>query len=218
MENNRPMRPDIILCEGTDDQRFLFWLLKEKNFKGDDQTPYFQILTTKGKDKLIDKLKSLPGQDGFDSAENKVKSIAVIFDADNDAAKSAGKIMRAFEIAGFAAPKKPGLRFQDAKADYPDVATGFMLFPRLDDKPVSGMLESLCMDILAIDAMPCVRCCVDTAIRDMGTSFARPDKNRLHAMLSLTDKHVGQTIGQAAAAGSFRPQFRSPYPIEKFPF
>lgn len=205
IENNKPVREDLIICEGIDDQRFLCWLLKYPEFMGDGKSPFFQVVTSDGKDRLETRLRILQRQEGFNDSFNRVKSITVIFDADTDPDKAAKHIERAFRGAGLAVPEGPGSVTRDLSAEYAHIATGYSIFPRLEKTLASGSLEDLCIAILQIENSAQVLQSANKALQETAARFTNRAKNLLHACLSLTDKHVGQTIGQAAISGAFNP-------------
>lgn len=203
IENVRPCQPHLIICEGIDDQLFLIRLLEV--WAKDRPTIWnkYQVIRTEGNKSLQSKLEAISDQEGFADDTNTVESITVIFDADKDPIAASKYVCKTLKDAGFAYPSSPAKKFTDKQALFPDVATGFILFPRLDDCPAPGSLESLCLDIMTIDSASCIRCCVEEAIESLGCSFIWPNKNRLNAMLSFTNRYVGMKIGEAAKAGAF---------------
>lgn len=204
IENNKILRPHIIICEGIDDQMFLFWLLKREEFMGDGGCPFFQILTTDGKGNLKNKLHAMQKQEGFYDQVNKIKSITVIFDADNDIEKSIKNIKKSFKEVNLASPTSPGIKTLDPKCEFPDIATGFLLFPQLNVEPKNGDLETLCLELFSSPEAGSIKNYIEEGIRQFGSeTFKTPNKNKLHGCLSFTDEYAGKTLGHAAKLGAF---------------
>jgi len=204
MNNNSLVKPHIIICEGEDDRRFLKWLLdsfKQENNIFDD----FWIIITYGNDKLHQMLESISRFPGFDDPNNTVASITVIFDAENKAEATANKIKNAFRKHGFAEPTAACSVCSDnaSRVRFPEIKTGFALFPGCSKEIKDGTLEDLCLDALAKENAREILSDTDAALEKFKSQLPRFHKNRLHAYFSFTDKYVANTIGQAAQANAF---------------
>lgn len=217
IENNKILRPHIVICEGIDDQMFLFWLLKKQEFLGDGKYPFFQIITADGKDNLKNKLNALQNQEGFFDEINQIKSISVIFDADNNIAKSILNIKRAFQDASLSVPESPGIKKLDSCSKFPHIATGFLLFPQLNNTPQIGDIETLCLNLFSTSNAEDIKTYIEEGISRFGSGvFKTPNKNRLHGFLSFTDEYVGKTLGHAAELGAFKSDSPDLIYLQKF--
>ena len=205
IENDKLLKPHIIICEGKDDQRFLIWLLN--NFaKENNIFDEFQVLSTDGNEKLQTRLESFYLLPGFDDSKNAVASIAVIFDAEINADATAHSIKNAFRNNGFAEPQS-ACSVCSADASYvkfPKIKTGFVLLPGCGEEMKNGKLEDLCINALAKENAREILSESDAALEKFKDQLPRLHKNRLHAYFSMTDEYVAKTIGQAAQANAFR--------------
>jgi hypothetical protein len=198
-------RSHLILCEGKDDENFLIQLLcflieKDKIF---DE---FQVLTTDGDSKLKDKLDNL--KNIFKvikiSTDVTVKTISIIFDADDNAAGRIDSIKTVIKNAGFEPPGKP---FRPSGGT---PKTGFVLFPKCDENPQNGRLEDLCMrivkendknNVMKLNILKDKISLNDNEIN--WNNFTHAHKNKLHTYFSLSNEYVGLKLGEAAKARAF---------------
>lgn len=85
--------------------------------------------------------------------------------------------------------------------------TGFLLFPSCSTEICNGTLEDLCLDIIKESQAPEIITTIDDFLDTMGAKYQRnfPHrfKSKLHTYFSVTDKYVGQKIGEAARSGAF---------------
>lgn len=186
----------LLLCEGRDEMEFLITYLNAhligENQKYDD----IQIIDFKGIKQLTKKLRALTAVESFDN----VKGIAIIRDAETNAAGAQQSIVSSLGICGI-----DGNLFS---------SNPYYLFPGKDSNGnwQNGTLEDLCIEIISDNILEEVsandlllRCetflgTVETA---RGIGFLRKHKNLLHTYFSATDKFVDLKIGEAARAGAF---------------
>jgi hypothetical protein len=193
-----PEQPHLILCEGVDAYYFLMWLLDDVK----QQQPKFAefwLYNFKGITQLTEYLSNLSKMDGF--SEN-VKSICVIRDAETAASGACQSIKTSLQACGFAVPDKPCIK-ADGSGDYPQIATGFALFPTISESPENGTLEDLCLRILAKADAEELLGQADKVLEPHKEQLARLHKNRLHTYFSLTDDFVSLKIGEASKCKAF---------------
>ncbi len=210
-ENDRPKisekTPHIILCEGKDEERFLISFL---NFciKNDPRFDLFFVYNFGGTKELKNALQELPKAldmiiNTTDNFSTIVKSLCIIQDAETDASATCQSICGSLKKFGFAAPAVPCSPVTDEQARYPNIRTGFLLFPGCGAKPENGTLEDLCLRILAKEDAEDILKNVDKALEPY-IPLKCPHKNRLHTYFSLTNDFVGDKVGEAASKKAFR--------------
>jgi len=194
-----PETPHLILCEGRDAYNFLIWLLVFlKN--NDPVFNVFRVYDFGGITELKQYLSTLTKQDEF---KRIVRSLCIIRDAETDARSACQSIKGSLKNGGFAVPPKPCFRTANGSAKYPNIATGFILFPSCDATPQNGTLEDLCLQILAKEDAAKVLSDADAALKPYTERLPRLPKNRLHTYFSLTDDFVSWKLGEAARDKAF---------------
>lgn len=198
--------PYVILCEGQDEKNFLIWYLEY--LKKNEQT--FQdkhnIIDFGGNEDLERTLKTISLTDFYDD----MKSFLIIRDAERDV-EVAIKFLKAqikrnwnINLEADGAPKK----------NSDGVKVGFFLLPGMNESGNfrNGTLEDLCLELVQIpsreniSAKDIYSLTLEflTEIKNRrNIDFSRIHKNRIHALLSGTDKFVGMKIGEAAKSGAF---------------
>jgi len=200
----------LILVEGTDACYFFIYLLQSLEIEE------IQVLDYGGVTDLTEYLKNLAKLDGYQS----VTSILVLRDAEypstqstETASKSAVKsINSSFQKSNLIPDGADIEAFKLPLYEYNERKIGIGLFPGLDSNKhliTQGTLEELCLKILGKDIV------IHKIISGINTfiinylGFKRAHKNKLHAILSFTDKFVGMKLGETANAKGF--DFNSPY-------
>ena len=184
------------MCEGRDAEMFLIHYLESKALAKEPKfANEIQVLDFGGNDELRNFLVTLQNMDGFE----RVKSIAVIRDAESDFSKACREVTTAFKQAGFAVAGHCGEWVHAG-----ELSVGYMLFP-LNEK--EGTLEDLCLHILSEQQGDKVLTTVDDFLKTMEVEnerrYSRRHKNRLHTYLASSDAFVTMPIGLAAKAGAF---------------
>lgn len=84
---------------------------------------------------------------------------------------------------------------------------GFLLFPSCSNELCNGTLEDLCIEILKESEADGITTMVDefldTIENKRQAALRHRHKSKLHTYFSVTDKYVGQKIGEAARSGAF---------------
>ncbi len=184
-----------ILVEGNDDRNFF------RAFANHCRIDGFQIQSFGGAPGLGRFLRTFAGRPGFDS----VTALAIVRDADDNAASAFRSVRSALARAGLPEPAQPG----ELAAGPPAVAVWIM-----PDGASPGMLETLLWRSVADDpAAPCVAEFLDCADRagapTAGSDEARADKARAHAFVA-TRPRPEVSVGVAALEGYWdfdRPDF-----------
>ena len=200
IERDQIKKEKLILCEGRDEERFLFALIND----GLSDEPGFaddiQIFDFGGVNDLSLKLESYKKMEGFDN----VTHLMIIRDAELDVNGAIQSIQVSLKHNGFQAPKAPCQWIYDTKND---IYIGFLLFPTCDGSPTTGALEDLCLKILVKqDAKECVdevRLLTSRLENIHGKSFRHKLKTQLHAYFAVSDDYVGMKIGEAANSKAF---------------
>jgi hypothetical protein len=192
--------PHLILCEGADAYYFLIWFLDF--FKQKDSTfNLFRVYDYGGITELNQYLHTITKADGF---KNVVRSLCVIRDAETDADGACHSIKDSLKDCGFSVPDAPYSCTDDKGRVYPQISTGFILFPDCNEKPQNGTLEDLCLRILAKECSNNILADADGALEPYKKYLPQLHKNRLHTYFSLTKEFVSLKIGEAARAKAFR--------------
>jgi hypothetical protein len=200
----------LILVEGADALYFFIYLLESLAIQD------VQVLDYGGITNLTQYLKNLVKYDGYQA----VTSILILRDAEfssehssESASDSAVKsIKSSLQKSNFIQEDNDIETFKLPLYEYNRHKIGIGLFPGLDDKKQlipQGTLEELCLKIFEKDVI------VHKIFSGINTflinylGFKRSHKNKLHTVLSFTDKYVGMKIGETARAKGFN--FDSPY-------
>ena len=192
-------QPHLILCEGIDAYFFMIWFLDDIK-KQEQQFSSFKVYDFGGIKQLTSYLTSLTKIGEF---EDIVKSITIIRDAETNAAGTCRSIQYSLRSLGFAEPDSPCTPKKDTTVNYPDITTGFLLFPTCSEKLENGTLEDLCLNILQKENASSILDNADKALKSCNTEFSCPHKNRLHTFFSLTDEYVSLKLGEAAKCKAF---------------
>lgn len=188
--------PYLLLCEGVDEYYFLITYLNNYLIKQNPACDNIEVRDFGGNEELEKYLKSLSKMDGFE----KVKSIAVIRDAEKDCNAAKESLERIFCSID--------KEIKNVLSEEP-----YYLLPHKNGSCwQNGTLEDLCIKILkdnADDALSAKK------LKEHAEAYAahieadrkrpliRKHKNLLHTYLSGTDKYVGMKIGEAAKSGCF---------------
>lgn len=192
-------QPHLILCEGIDAYYFMIWFLDDVK-KQQQQFSSFKVYNFGGIKQLTAYLASLTKMEEF---EDVAKSITIIRDAETDATGTCRSIQYSLRSLGFAVPDSPCVPKKDTTVSYPDITTGFLLFPTCSEKIENGTLEDLCLNILQKENASSILDNVDKALESCNTKFSCPHKNRLHTFFSFTDEYVSLKLGEAARCKAF---------------
>lgn len=190
--------PHLVLCEGVDAYYFLMWFfvfMKQQ----DTKFSQFRVYNFGGISELTQYLKIISKLDKFSSV---VKSISIIRDAETNASSATQSIQTSFQTRDFAIPNAPHCKAV-GNGRYPNVATGFVLFPDLNGSPQNGTLEDLCLRILKNDDATSVLEQADRALQQYKSQLSCLHKNRLHTYFSFTNDYVSLKIGEAARCHAF---------------
>jgi hypothetical protein len=187
---------NLVFCEGGDDEAVIKTLAKSLDL---DLT----IEPFNGKDNLRNFLRDLRTRP--DVAQQRVRSLAVIRDADENPASAFVSVRDALTANGFAAPSKNGA-VQDGNP-----RCGILIMPA--NRP--GMLEDLCLESVANrPEFGCVdeyfRC---IAARSTRTTFTSKSKIRVW-IASHTDYRF--YVGEAVKAGFFPLEHQGFEPLRTF--
>ena len=193
-----PLHPHLILCEGKDVYNFIV------NFLDETEKIYkdffnFYVYDFKGIKQLTKYILNFIKQDSFDI----VKSITIIRDAERDAIAACSSIKESLRKAGLSVPQTPCTPVKDINSDFPDIATGFVLFPTCSNEIANGTLEDLCLNILDREDSSSILHDIDKALEPYKSNLSRIHKNRLHAFFSFTNEYVSLKIGEAARCKAF---------------
>ena len=173
----------LLLVEGLDDARFFDAFLRYTGKSG------YQIASANGRGNFRTFLReTLRGSPNF----RRLRSIAVIRDADESAASAFQSVQDAIDRAGFPAPPQA---FSSAQSGTLKVSVAI-----LPDGQQPGALEDLCLRSVA--QHPAIHCVDEylSCLEASGISTEQSGKSRLHAFLSA-GADPGLRIGEAADAG-----------------
>ena len=193
-----PSCPHLVLCEGADAYYFLIWFLDDIKNK-EPQFSFFKVYDFGGIDELKNYISALSKEDNFDI----VKSITIIRDAETNALAACSSIKNSLQKVGLSVPETPCTPCNDTNSQYPDIVTGFLLFPTCSTSLEDGTLEDLCLKILSKKDAPLILDDVDKSLELYRNRLPRFHKNRLHVFFSFTDEYVSLKIGEAAQHKAF---------------
>jgi len=128
--------PHLLFCEGADAYYFLIWLLDFLK-KEADQFSAFRVYNFGGIAELKPYLRNIAKTDDFKKI---VRSICILRDAEANASNACQSIQDALRDCEFSVPQGPCSR-TNGSACYPQIATGFVLFPSCDNRLRNGTLE-----------------------------------------------------------------------------
>ena len=193
-----PNHPNLILTEGADAYYFLcnycnHIIHTNKHFEN------FKIYNYGGINELTRFLYMLTKIENF----NIVKSISIIRDAESNGMNAIKSIKTSLKAANLACPDELFIKKIDKKSKYPNIMTGYILFPDCNSTPTSGTLENLCLKQLADKEADKKLKEIDQFLDKYKTTLPRIHKNQLHSYFSLTDQFVSLKIGEAARANAF---------------
>jgi hypothetical protein len=206
-----PETPHLILCEGLDAKLFILWFL-DFHKRQDSAFAAFRAYDFGGITDLTPFLRTISKTEGFRII---VRSICILRDAETAASDACRSIQASLRTCGFSVPDRPCVK-ADGSVNYPQIATGFALFPDICGILESGTLEDLCLRILGKDDAEEILTCADAALAPRKEHLSRFHKNRLHTYFSLTDEFVSLKIGQAAQANAFNYESSDIIPLKSF--
>lgn len=181
-EHEQIVEQKLLLVEGKDDKGFFNALVRHLTLTG------FQVMTTRGKTDYPKKLKGVAKATGF----NKVISMGIVRDADDDPAATVQSIQNALKAADLPAPERSLV----CAGKRPKVT--FMIVP---DDQTAGELEHLCLR--AVEKEPATQCVelFFRCLQEQGGDMPRkPAKAKVQAFLA-SRVEPGKLLGQAAEAG-----------------
>lgn len=201
IQNNRIVKPYIILCEGKDAMLFLIRFLESKDLGYDARFANgIQVLDFGGNENLPAFLKSFKNMEGFD----KISSLLIVRDAERDAKKAQTDIKGALKNACLSVPESCNIWVND---ETEDMRISYTLFPNCSGSAKNGTLEDLCWSILSEENIVIIKEQITQFIDQLKLKqlrdFPRQFKSRLHTYFSVTDEYVSMKIGEAAAANAF---------------
>jgi hypothetical protein len=184
LKNSSVEQTHLLLVEGIDDAIFFEALLKQLNLNDVEIWPIGIGRAFKERLGLLTKLS------GFE----RVKSIGIIRDADNDPAAAFTSISQALKENGLSAPASYGYRSTETPI------TCIMIMP--DGLNGQGMLESLCLRAIKDNpAMSCINKYFDCLHKlDIFQRKVDEDKAKVHAYLSSRE-NPDKRLGESALAG-----------------
>lgn len=173
------LEPNVVVGEGLDEQNFFECFIKHVRLSG------IEVRDIGGKTKLEENLRTLKITTGY----NKISTLGITRDADDDYAGAFTSVQRALRNVGLAVPREP----LTLAGSNPRIVV--LILPRPNQ---NGMLETLCLEAVQGDpAMPCLdaffRCIEDTVpIQPKNKS-----KAKVHAFLSTREEESSR-LGLAA--------------------
>lgn len=187
----------LILCEGSDDEQFIYCYLHSSAFINYDVKDV-QLMQTSGKDNLRPRMKSLRNQENF----SQLRSLLVIRDTDNSIRSAQDSVKGAFQAINLPVPEA-----EHKWNSSGPVKTGFVLLPSCGNKSQTGALEDLCWKTLTTKHGPSIREEVSRFIESLEQSgkrtYSHRNKALIHTYFSATDDLIAASIGRAAEAGAF---------------
>ena len=176
------IKPKIILVEGKDEENFLDALLKNEGIED------IQIFPFDGKDNLKGYLGAITKTSGFE----KVKSIGIIRDADDNPGGAFQSVTDALRAEKLNPPKWPAsFNSQNGRK------IGVFILPG-EGRP--GMLESLCLKTIPEALAKCIDSFLSCAKEKDRRQPKNTDKARCRAFLSTMEEDV-PSLGIAAQKG-----------------
>lgn len=204
----------LILCEGRDAFNFLIYFL---NYAIDNISSNFNDFCVHNFGGITELTKALSAVT-VDSDFKILKSISIVRDAEINFESAAQSIQNSFCSTGFSVPTKSARPTYDNNSKYPNIKTGFILFPSCTENAENGTLENFCLKIFDNSKIDNIKSEVDSILNHLNDNkkFVCPHKNTLHTYLSLTNEFVGLKIGEAAKANAFL--WNSPHilPLQNF--
>jgi hypothetical protein len=174
-------KPHVLVVEGLDDFYVVLGLLSAMSIDS------VQIVCSDGVERLAAHLKVFVKTPGWSN----VRRLGILLDSDGDPGGRLTSIRAALKAANLAVPPAPDQSFGQA----PEV-----LYSTLPGPESKGRLESLILQSLPIDSLPCIQqfmACVGVA--DDGVS-GRHEKACVHAYIA-SSTNPGLKVGEAVKAG-----------------
>lgn len=174
-----------LLVEGQDDKCFFDSLLRYMGVSD------IQIQDIGGKNELSRFLKAFVVSSGF---KDKVTSIGIIRDADNDASSAFKSVCSSLKSAKLPVPKKP---VKPTRASKTNPKVSVFVLPDNSDK---GMLETLCLS--AVNDDPAMKCVEEYfgCLKNEGLKVKNLHKAKLQTFLA-SRKTTDSRLGIAAEKG-----------------
>lgn len=197
-------KPYAILCEGADEFNFLrIYLdyLEEYENRFQDCHHIIDLGGINDFEKRLKTIKAIPDYEY-------TKGILLVRDAETNANAAVDSLIEHIERTWDIQMPPNG----DIQTNADNIRIGFFLFPGMDEngKFLNGTLEDLCWDLIknlkenisVHDLQQETEDHLRNIIAIRG-AMRKYHKNRLHVLLSSTDKFVDQKIGEASQAGAF---------------
>ena len=173
--------PKLLLVEGKDEENFFEVLLEKKGIED------IQIQRTDGKENLKKRFPVIKDTRGF----KKLKSLAIIHDADNNIQGSFDRICKVLRNNELPNPKQPS----SFTSNSPKI--GIFIIP---DGKNAGNLESLCLSTVNSNTIQCIDPFMDCMKNKGYPEPKSPHKARCRAFLSAM-KEDTPSLGVAAQKG-----------------
>jgi hypothetical protein len=192
IENNKILKDHVVLAEGVDAQFFLIHLLNILKFNNIQVFDFHGVCDLP---KYLKLFRNLPGY-------NKIQSIIIARDAEKSASSAVQSVNGSLQSNDLIEAV-----IEPFEVSYGQMNIGIILFPGFDDTGKlcnEGTLEDLCIKLFKFqEIVPYADTCIKDFQEKHSVKFKRPHKNKLHAMLSLTDDYAGMKIGETADARGF---------------
>ena len=188
----------LLLCEGKTTLLVLGPFCRKLDIQG------FQPLDFGSKDNFGNFLKDVAILPGFAA---QVHTIAIVRDAENDAAAAFASVRQSLADVGLPMPNTPGEVAGDGRR------VGVFIVP---DNTASGMIETLCMRSVASDpAFSCIDQFFECVVQRVDVHPTNMHKARAQAFLA-TRQNVDYHVGRAADAGIWNFEHEAFAPLEQF--
>ena len=205
-ENKRPLsvnEPNLILCEGKDDEQFIIYYLRHLINK-EEIDSCFLAREFGGKSKLNETLSALKNDPNYQY----LKSLIIVRDADTNYTSAIQSVTKSLLDTGFPVPSKPNqIQIGKPSDSAQDVKVSFSLSPTLSENAENGTLEDLFLGSLrkedANQTLEYIQCFMEY-LEGKGRNFgSHRNKSKLHTYFSLEKKFVSSKVGEAAKYGAF---------------
>lgn len=212
-EKNKVIHPNIkhlILCEGTDEEKFFIQYLGYLINQGHSEFDYIQIEDIGGNDDIKKQLGLWKLVSGFEQ----LATIGIIRDAEKDANAAVRSIEQCFNENGLIVPTDPFTL--GVSENSPNTIYGVLPGIGEDGMLQNGTLEDLCLQILkdvkSESKMDMIKEYLDEIQSKFAYQIHHIHKSKLHTYFASDDKFIGSKIGEAAKIGAF--DFESPKLME----
>lgn len=195
----------LILCEGVDEKFFFIWFLDYfKNKSISDYCKYdeIQIEDIGGNSDFVDQLGVWKMVSGFE----KLKTVGIIRDAEQDSARALQSIQHCFSCNDMPQPTDC---FEFAKSEDGSISTVFGILPgtKTEKKWDDGTLEDLCLKILmdsqSSEKMNWIYEFLNKSQEKFNNRIGHMHKAKLHTYFSSNEPFIGLKIGEATRSHAF---------------